>query len=226
MTTPSECNTSTASSSFHKPNYSVKGIQINLGKSVSASTNLTLKCKKIKSYILFIQEPQVIKGKINLNRIKLHYHKQLELRPRAAIGHSDDLDLLSIPNLTDKDVCSCLWNKPGDNKPLVLISAYWDGLTNEIPEMLIRAINFANNKQYQYILCMDANAHSTTWGSTSDNARGKLFEEFIIEKGMEIHNRNNSPTFQTIRAGRTIQSIIDLTISSNLHIRLRARTTE
>jgi hypothetical protein len=217
MNKTTSSTSSTASINYNKSNNAVKGIQINLGKSLIASTNLIKRCGKIKSFIFFIQEPQVYKGRINLNRIKLHYHKQIEQRPRAAIGHSSDLDILSIPNLTDKDVCSCLWNKPGDSKPTLIISAYWDGLINSIPEMLTSAINFANNKQYQYILCIDANAHSTLWGSTSDNARGKLFEEFIIENGMEIHNRHNSPTFQTIRAGRTIQSIIDLTITSNLH---------
>jgi hypothetical protein len=44
------------------------------------------------------------------------------------------------------------------------------------------------------------------WGSTTDNVRGKLFEEFIIENGMEIHNQASQPTFQTIRAGRTIDT--------------------
>jgi hypothetical protein len=113
----------------------------------------------------FIQEPQATKGKISMNKIKKHYAiPSNDAKPRAAIGHSADLDIYSIPNLTDKDVCTCVWNKPNQDKPMVLISTYWDGLANLIPEKLIEAITFAKNIHYQYILCMDANAHSTTWG--------------------------------------------------------------
>jgi hypothetical protein len=111
-----------------------------------------------------------------------------ENKPQVAIGHSNDLDIYSIPNFTDRDVCSCIWNKPELEKPIILISAYWDCLVNSIPEKLTAAISFANTKQYQFIVGIDTNAHSTTWGSPSDNVRGKLFEEFIAENNIEIHN--------------------------------------
>lgn len=116
---------------------------------------------------------------------------------------------LLVPSLTSRDICTCTWNKPGTDKPVILISAYWDGLKPEIPTMLAAAIDYANTKQYTYILCIDANAHSTTWGSPNDNVRGKKFEEFMVDNHMEIQNKGNQRTFQTMRGNRLLQTISD-----------------
>jgi hypothetical protein len=110
-----------------------------------------------------------------------------------------------------------MWNRSGNAKPLLVISAYWDGLKNTMPEALVETINYARDKQLQFIIGIDANAHSTTWGSSQDNTRGKIMELFIASNNMEIHNKQNNPTFQTFREGRLIQSTIDLTLTSNLY---------
>jgi hypothetical protein len=201
----------------HNNNRITKGLQINLRKSVVASTNLIQKCSRLKSYIIFITEPRVLKGRICLNRIKMHYQSQdNDKKPRAAIGHSGDIDIYSIPNLSSHDVCTCIWNR-NNATPILLISAYWDGLKNNIPEALAAAVDYAKDKQLQFIIGMDANAHSTTWGSSQDNTRGRLMELFIASNNLEIHNKQNKPTFQTFREGRLIQSTIDLTLTSNLY---------
>jgi hypothetical protein len=198
----------------NRNNKVVKGIQINLRKSGTATVNMLKKCEKLSSYILFSQEPQIINGKMYLNKIKTHYQTQVgDLKTRAAIGHSGDLDIFNIPDLTSRDVCTCMWNRNDIN--LIIISAYWDGLVNTIPASLLEAINYANNNKHQYILCIDANAHSTTWGSHNDNLRGRIFEDLIAENNMRIHNTFNQPTYQTTRNGRLIQSTIDLTLTTN-----------
>jgi ribonuclease HI len=221
MSTHNSSNNSWASINFTNNRSVVRGVQINLRKSDVATTNLLKKCEKLKSFILFLQEPKVVKSKIKLQGAKMHYNSMVgENKPQVAIGHSNDLDIYSIPNFTDRDVCTCIWNKPELEKPIILISAYWDCLVNSIPEKLTAAISFANTKQYQFIVGIDTNAHSTTWGSPSDNVRGKLFEEFIAENNIEIHNRGNKPTFQTLRNDRLLQSIIDLTLTSNANMAL------
>jgi hypothetical protein len=114
-----------------------KGLQINLRKSPLAMANLVKKCAHVNSHIIFMQEPRIVKGKISLNRLTLHYKSQTDNRkPRAAIGHSADLDIYAMSNLTDHDVCTCMWYRPGKAKPTILISAYWDGQINTIPIFL------------------------------------------------------------------------------------------
>jgi hypothetical protein len=143
----------------------------------------------------------------------MHYNDHPHVR--AAIGHTTNLDIYGIPTLTDRDVCTCLWNKAHNNENILIISAYWDNLDNNIPPMLELAINTANTKGYQFILCIDSNAHNTLWGSKTTNTRGRTMEEFIAQHNLEIQNRGNQPTFRTFRENRLMESIIDLTITSN-----------
>ena len=56
---------------------------------------------------------------------------------------------------------------------------------------------------------MDSNAHSTLWGCTSDNPRGKILEELIIGAGMDVLNSGTAPTFSNHR----YSTIIDITLS-------------
>jgi hypothetical protein len=108
----------------------VLGIQINLAKSPTASTNLINKCERLDSFIILMQEPRVHKGKINLSGIKCHYHSATaEDKPRAAIGHSakyppDKLrDSIAFANNKglkyiigiDSNAHSTIWGCPRDN---------------------------------------------------------------------------------------------------------------
>jgi hypothetical protein len=198
-----------------------KGIQINLRKSHVATTNLLRKCEQLDSYILFLQEPIYNKNnRIKLHhKIKTHYHvDNTDRQVRVAIGHTSDLEIFSIPNLTDHDTCTALWNKTDSDEYILLVSAYWDCKQNNIPDKLKQAIAFANNKGFKYIIGMDSNAHSTTWGCPRDDVRGTTLEEFIATNDAAIGNIGNNPTFQTFRENRIIQSIIDLTLYSSNYI--------
>jgi hypothetical protein len=110
-----------------------------------------------------------------------------------------------------------MWSKPRTNETILLISAYWDNNSSQIPEKLDLALQHARNKNHQFILCIDSNAHSTIWGSPHDNSRGHTFEEFMASYNIQLQNIGKNNTFQTIRDGRQISSIIDLTLTSEQH---------
>jgi hypothetical protein len=192
------------------------GLQLNMHKSEVATTNLAKICENIHSYILFLQEPRTVYKQVKIDRsTKMHY--QTHKHVRAAIGHSPNLKILGIPTLTDRDIVTCLWNKPVTNEEVLLISAYWDNLNPDIPLKLESALQFAHNKNIPFILAIDSNAHSTLWGSPNDNSRGLTMEEFIANHNIAIQNIGTNSTFQTTRDGTVIQSIIDLTLTSELH---------
>ena len=69
-------------------------------------------------------------------------------------------------------------------------------------------VTFAKGRQI--IIGGDTNAHSTLWGSPSNNNRGDVLEEFLFRHNIAVLNNGSEPTFQTVRA----QSIIDVTFSS------------
>jgi ribonuclease HI len=185
-------------------------------KSEVATTNLIKTCENLNSYILFLQEPRTIYKKVSVGQnTKLHYESHKHVR--AALGHSPDLNILGIPTLTDRDIVTCQWQKSNPDQTVILISAYWDITSPVIPTKLESALLYAHNKNLQVILCIDTNAHSTTWGSPNDNSRGLTFEELVTNHNLAIQNIGTNPTFQTFREGRSIQSIIDLTITSELH---------
>ena len=59
---------------------------------------------------------------------------------------------------------------------------------------------------------MDSNAHSTLWGCTKDNQRGRALEEYIIGIGSDLLNKGSIPTFTNQRSA----TIIDITFTDPL----------
>jgi hypothetical protein len=192
----------------------IKGIQLNLRKSMVATQNLLKKCENVNNSILFLQEPSTVRKKVYLHpNLKLHYHNCDQVR--AVIAYTKNLNIMGMPHFTDKDIVTCLMEN-NDSSKTVLISAYWDILVNEIPRKLTAAIEWANRKGHMLVLCMDSNAHSTIWGSPANNTRGNTLEDFIAVNDLNIANTGHAPTFRTYRENRIIQSIIDLTITSSV----------
>jgi hypothetical protein len=216
-TDPGSLPTSMYSNPFTHTGIGLKGIQINLRRSQVATTNLIDKCNHIKSCVLFIQEPMTVKNQLGgiPRSLKQHYASHEHIR--AALCHTSDLTILDMPTFTDRDVVTCLWAQPKKNSAVVIISAYWDCTNPNIPDKLVNAIQYANDKHYPILCCIDSNAHSTVWGSPSDNTRGRTFEEFMIEQDLDVNNIGNQPTFRNEQGA---QSIIDLTLTSNRYDRL------
>jgi hypothetical protein len=179
------------SNPFTHTGIGLKGIQINLRRSHVATTNLIDKCNHIRSCVLFIQDPMTFKNQLGgiPRSLKQHYASHEHIR--AAICHTNDLTILDMPTFTDRDVVICLWAQPKKNSAIIIISAYWDCTYPNIPDKLVNAIQYANDKRYPILCCIDSNAHSTVWGSPSDNTRGCTFEEFMIEHDLDVNNTGN-----------------------------------
>ena len=62
---------------------------------------------------------------------------------------------------------------------------------------------------------MDSNAHSSLYGP-SNNARGDQFEDLVLQHGLTVENTGNTPTFETQRGGRLIQTFIDVTLTRDI----------
>ena len=58
---------------------------------------------------------------------------------------------------------------------------------------------------------MDSNAHSDIWGH-NNNRRGNELVDYIVQEGLEIHNKGKEYTYEC----STGKSIIDITLSWNL----------
>jgi Endonuclease-reverse transcriptase len=74
-----------------------------------------------------------------------------------------------------------------------------------------RLLKLANQLTALYIIAGDMNAHNPIWGSTSRNQMGKVFEEFVEEKGMVILNTGEM-THYSIAYGTV--STIDLIVAT------------
>ena len=183
--------------------------QINLHKSKFANYELFKQVESLSNFIALTQEPHVWRGKLTgmLRGLKSYL---VGLNPRSCIVWPKKLNITPITEFCTGDVVSCLWETNSILRTKVmLISAYWDILLEEVPVKLIASINYCKSHNIPYICSMDSNAHSTLWGCISDNPRGRTLEEFIVRAGADILNSGTRPTFSNHR----YSTIIDITLS-------------
>ena len=76
-------------------------------------------------------------------------------------------------------------------------------------------MSMIEQKGYPLIMGVDSNAHSSLYGP-GNNARGNEFEDFILQRGLQVENRGLTPTFETIRGNRAIKTHIDVTLTRGL----------
>ena len=137
----------------------------------------------------------------------------LPLRPRAAILLPRNLSHVYLEQLSNPDCAVTLLDTKRGK--IVLASCYLDSKKAVVPQWLTKLIAFIDAKQYPSILSFDCNAHSQLYGPDT-NDRGKLFEEFILENGLNVENRGTTPTFHAFRGGEVIESFIDVTLTKNI----------
>lgn len=110
--------------------------------------------------------------------------KTIVLNKNYVIIQADDIIVISVyisPNINIKQVEDII-----------------DKLTIDIIE--------ATNKKM--IICGDFNAHSYTWGSRKESARGKLLNEWMASMNLETINRGIEPTCVRVQGS----SIVDITM--------------
>ena len=76
-------------------------------------------------------------------------------------------------------------------------------------------MRMVDQKGYAVIIAADSNAHSPLWGPDS-NARGDALEDFVLAYGLRVENQGMSPTFETRRGDKNIQTHIDITLTRDL----------
>jgi hypothetical protein len=184
---------------------------VNLNKCYLAQVELLNKLKKHADFIAFIQEPYTYKSKFCLIPQGMGRIAHLD-SPRAAILFSKCLKIEQVTNLCSRDMAVGLVKLAG--KQTLLASLYLDITCNPVSEDLLKLLDFAEQKRFALLLCVDSNAHGQLWMSQRDNARGRALTDFFIERNLKIENIGNTPTFEC----STGKSIIDLTLSRGVRL--------
>ena len=172
--------------------------------------------------ILLITEPYVFDNKIAgmPSRAKVIYARTRGSgkQPRAGIVTSPDVNITAMDSWCNQDCAVALTQVGG--KQTVLVSLYLD-ITREVqPGWLDDLMEMISSKQYPVIMGIDSNAHSTLYGP-SNNGRGDAFEDFILQHGLSVENRGSTPTFETRRGPRLVQTHIDVTLTRGMNTGIR-----
>ena len=193
----------------------IKCIQANLHHAVAASNMLCCKFAEDSITMALLQEPWIRNGTIkglNINGCKLIYDGSSP-NPRSAIVIKTNVNFLCLTEFTTADLVSVLLSidTTGGVRQVVFASAYFPGDDPDAPPgKVCQLIQHCKNKNIQYIIGCDANAHHTVWGSSNVNNRGKFLFDYLCANDVEILNNGCKPTF--INSVR--EEVLDLTLSS------------
>ena len=160
--------------------------------------------------IVLIQEPYVDKKgqpKIKISSHDTNFHRG-EGKTRACITVNNSLKWTPMARLTNNDFATI---KVGD---ILICSGYLDGNQEAVPDILRDITKFSEENNLRLILGLDCNAHGSLWNCENSNKRGELLEEFILEKGLQVENSGDKPTYS--RTG--VESIIDITLTRRINI--------
>ena len=137
----------------------------------------------------------------------------LSTRPRAAIFIPRNIPFVFLERLSNPDCAAALLHT--SHSKILLASIYLDSNGPVVPTWLTDLMSFIDDRKIPSLLSFDCNAHSQLYGPDT-NERGKIFEEFILNNGLQVENKGNAPTFHAFRRGRSIDTYIDVTLSKDL----------
>ena len=100
-----------------------------------------------------------------------------------------------------------------EGKKTVILSVYLDITQEDVPNHPRKAIEYCKQKRFSILVGIDSNAHSDVLGY-SNNKRGNELVDYIVQEGLELHNKGREYTYEC----STGRSIIDLTLSWNLKL--------
>ena len=191
-------------------------MQLNLQHSKQAQLEINnwIDKQKQNSYIITIQEPYIYKGKPSLQPMTANKYTGAEkLSPRTAIYTSKAIQTWYLDQLSDRDTTVIVTKI--NRRTTLIASVYMDYHVNDpvVQPNLTKIMEYAKDKGYATMLCIDTNCHSTLNGNET-NKRGEALEDFIANYKLEIENIGLQPTFKT----KWGTSIIDLTLSKQLSV--------
>ena len=180
--------------------------QLNCKKAFACHSFL---CREMSlgKYIFLLQEPALSREK--LCKFTKNYVSFGENNCRAAIAVHKSYNVWYVPEFSSRDICTIGMNING--KMTYLVSVYCDILLTPISERLQALSNKVTLDKIPVIICADTNAWSSCWNSATENQRGHLMEDWIIEYGFFVHNIGDKDSFVS-KIGR---SKIDATFSKN-----------
>ena len=188
--------------------------QVNMHKAELASVELN-KVLQRQAAICMITEPCAAFNRVT--RIPTSFtcvpRITMPSRPRTAIYLPRGYQHVFLEQLSNPDCTVILLDT--DRGKIVLASCYLDSKKPVVQDWLTKLIHFIESKGYPSILAFDCNAHSQLYG-TETNDRGKLFEEFILEHNLNVENKGLTPTYHAFKNGESIDTYIDVTLSTNL----------
>ena len=187
-------------------------VQVNLNKSALASGLLSHDLAAGPK-IGFITEPHTAFKKVVGKPYEYNVFPELacDIAPRAALYIPRQVKSVGLPHLSNHDCqAALLYLQLGT---ILLVSAYMDINDTPPPVWLDDIMEYVDANRYGVLIAVDSNAHSFLYGP-DENARGRLFEQFIVQHGFQVANRGETPTFQTL----TRESFIDVTLYRNTEI--------
>ena len=160
--------------------------------------------------IAIVQEPLLNSrtGAISLGSLKPLYRGD---RPRACLATLPGVNLTLVSSLSGNDLA--IGNLSYGGTDTYICSYYHDINIMSISRELESAVNkYAPTNHI--IIGSDTNAHSSLWGSSSNNSRGDAWELFIASSDLDVINDSIEPTFR----GHLGHSFIDVSITNRLNL--------
>ena len=168
-------------------------------------------CSQEKPNVICLQETWTQEKSIpKLSGFNLISHKPRDTGTKGggvAIFASPQTPITTIPVQSNLEICAARIHST--SSPFSIISLYVppNQDNNQLEPLLTQALA---NIPAPYLICTDLNGHHPNWGSPTQDRRGKILNEWIIDNNLTLLN-NGSPTFETSHSTFTH---IDLTISS------------
>ena len=179
-------------------------VQINLQKSKQGQCEIGKRIRKMNQiktpFICLVQEPMMYKNKLSLQpqSCKRYNHAS---KPHTAIYTDVNTQAWYIESLSTGDI-TVIQTKI-QNRSTMIISCYLDiNIKEVIPAELNKALYYAQKNGLAIIIGMDSNAHSSSFGNTT-NKRGEQLDLFIAHHKLDIENQGLTLTFQA-RGAETI----------------------
>ena len=129
---------------------------------------------------------------------------------RAALIVSQTVNAWPVDEFTVRDLATA-YIQLSSGKFLYVASYYGDCTSTPISRLLKALVAKASVEKAEIIIMGDLNSHSQDyWNDKRTCNRGKVWETFILDKNLMVHNHGDTFTFNTKKG----QSIIDVTLST------------
>ena len=168
----------------------IQCFQLNLHRSENPTAQFYYEIEQSDElpYIAFVQEPYCVRGKpkhLPGNGVTYYYPTPPEVNPRATLSVSKNLanQFFFQMQFSDRDTVTCSIELP--KSKLYVSSIYMDGTSSQDPpEVFIKLAEHCLQHKYGLIIGTDSNAHHTSWGNRSSDARGNNLLQRLAQAGL------------------------------------------